>query len=180
MVKGLLDAYHAKTVSFDDKVNAIRKEVREHIEAAEALEEKAQETRKAAEALESRIKLIPMPDWKEDIIVPLANELAKRTGKQAMLSGPCGLGGRTTICLVDDAETTWYEQDRLELTLQPGFENGSLFFAYATGETVEKFKPGTIGDINGLSNITARLPDSVEEILALLKFWPAVDLTKEG
>lgn len=56
-----------------------------------------------------------------------------------------------------------------------------MIFNYETGEVSDRYEPGTVGYVNGLNNITARLPDSVEEILGLLRHYPALTTkTKEG
>jgi len=111
-------------------------------------------------------------NWKEEIIVPLAEELAKRNGKKAKVLGPFGIGAKVEIILLDDLDVKWTEQDALVLVIEPDFENGEMVFNYETGETCDRYKPGTIGEINGLNNITARLPNSAEEIQKLLRFVP--------
>ena len=55
-----------------------------------------------------------------------------------------------------------------------------MIFNYETGEVSDRYEPGTVGYVNGLNNITARLPDSVEEILGLLRHYPALNPKKEG
>ena len=111
-----------------------------------------------------------------DVLWPLADELARRTGKHPQLSGPAGLGSKLTIALVDNPDKRSYEQESLEITVEPAFEDDHMVFNYETGEVSDRYEPGTVGYVNGLNNITARLPDSVEEILGLLRHHPALNL----
>lgn len=179
MIQKLSADYEKKRGDYEAAVAAICAKARRNIEAAEALEKRAKKKREAAKKLEEKKNRIPVVDWKDEVIVPLAEELAKRVGRHPLVFGPCGIGAKVTISLVADPEARWTEQDRLELTVEPDFEDGCMIFNYETGEASDRYEPGTVGYVNGLNNITAPLPDSVEEILGLLRHHPALNLKKK-
>lgn len=88
-----------------------------------------------------------------------------------------GIGSKVTIALLDDPRRRWIEQDSLDLTVEPDFSSGEhMILHYETGERSDRYEPDTVGFIDGLNNITAPLPDSVEEILALFRKRQAVNL----
>ena len=49
------------------------------------------------------------------------------------------------------------------------FEENGLSFVYETGETTSECPPGSLGEAHGMNLVTAPLPDSLEEILAVMK-----------
>ena len=78
------------------------------------------------------------------------------------------------IVLVDDEDGILAEKEWDGITIEPAFDNdGTLYFKYGTGEVCDRYAKGTLGQMSGLNNITARLPDSVEEILGLLQHHEA-------
>lgn len=179
MMKELLDAYEEKRGKSEVAAALISDKARRYNKDAAALEERAAKKRELAKKQEDRLRKLPAVDWKDEVIAPLADELAKRTGRHPLVLGPCGIGAKVTICLTDDPEAKWTEQDRLELTIEPDFVDGRMVFNYETGELSDRYEPGTVGYVNGLNNITARLPDSVDEIIGLLKPYPALNLKKK-
>lgn len=181
MVKELLNAYEEKRGKSEAAAALIADRADQCMKAAAKLEKRAGRKREEAKRQEEKLRKMPVVDWKEEVIIPLAEEMAKRIGKHPVVFGPCGIGAKVTICLTDDPAAKWTEQDRLELTIEPDFEDGRMIFNYETGEVSDRYEPGTVGYVNGLNNITARLPDSVEEILGLLRHYPALTTkTKEG
>lgn len=179
MMKELLDAYEEKRGKSEAAAALISDKVSRYYKAAADLAERAEKKRNLAKKQEDRLRMLPTVDWKDEVIVPLAGELAKRTGRHPLVLGPCGIGAKVTISLVNDPGARWTEQDRLELTVEPDFEDGRMVFNYETGEVSDRYEPGTVGYVNGLNNITARLPDSVDEIIGLLRPHPALNLKNE-
>lgn len=175
MMKGLLNAYEEKRGKSEATAALITGRVDQCMKAAAKLEERAAKKRGAAKRQEEKLRKMPAVDWKDEVIIPLAEEMARRLGKRPLVFGPRGIGAKVTICLTDDLEAKWTEQDRLELTIEPDFEDGRMVFNYETGAVSDRYEPGTVGCVNGLNNITARLPDSVEEILGLLRHHPALN-----
>lgn len=174
MIKELLAQYEEKRSTNESSVALIAEKIRRYEAAAEELEKRAAKKRLAAEQQETKLRKLPTVDWKDEVVVPLAEEMGKRLGKHPLISGPFGLGAKVTIFLVDDLKVRHLEQDRLEITVEPDFEDKKLVLNYETGEVADDYPPNSIGAMNGLNNVTARLPDSIEEIINLLKYRPAI------
>lgn len=144
---------------------------------AENLREKAQKCNDEANALRFKLNQMKPVDWKQIIVKPLAEELRGATGKKSScVLGPFGIGSKITIYLFDEEnfhtclrrnETYFF------ITLEPCFDDaGNLRFRYETGETCEDHPSDSIGAASGLNNVTAPLPDSIEEIVKLLQESP--------
>lgn len=167
--------------AYDEKLNKVKTErdeiwakVKRNQQVAEALEARAKKKRATAEKLLRSMSKVEAVDWKSEVIEPLAEELAKRTGKKACVYGPYGIGAKAIIALVDDQDGLLMEKEWTGITVEPSFDDdGSLYFQYETGDVCDRYAKGTLGQMSGLNNITARLPDSVEEILGLLRHHKA-------
>ncbi len=170
MVKELSARYEEKCAANEAAKSELQAQIIRHIGTAEALEKKAAKERQIAENLRAKLQKMPAVDWKQEVIEPLAEELAKRTGKKSIVVSPRGIGAKVTIILIDDPIGAWITQDRLELTVEPDFEDGRMVFDYETEAASNRYEKGTLGEPNGLNNVTERLPDSVDEIMGLLKF----------
>lgn len=175
MVSELISIYNKKLEQTTNTLNEIRAKAERNEQAAEALEARAKKKRAAAEKLRQSMKKVETVGWKEEVIEPLSEELARRLGKKARVYGPYGIGVKFAIVLVDDEDGILAEQEWDGITVEPAFDNdGTLYFQYETGEVCDRYAKGTLGQASGLNNITARLPDSVEEILGLLRHHEAV------
>ncbi len=98
------------------------------------------------------------PRWRDELVEPLAREMADRFGLSYEVMGPFGICARVPIYFEDSDGNTV-----AGLTLQPGnLDEGELY--YETGETADRFEPGTMGEINGMNNVTERLPQDMDEI----------------
>ncbi len=172
MFKELVSKYGEKVEENKAYSDTVSAKAHKYIAEAEALEKQAAAKRRKAEKLEADLRKMPVVNWKDEVVVPLAAELAKRLSKKQMVLGPCGIGAKVRICLVDNPDILLTQQDCLEIVIVPDFENGRMVFNYETGETDDRYERGTIGYMNGLNNITARLPDSIEEIAGLLRHYP--------
>lgn len=95
--------------------------------------------------------------WLDSAVAALAADLEEYTGERMEIGGPYGLRAEAII-----------SSDSYILILTPYFDSGSLKLYYDTGETTEKHQPNTIGAINGFNNVQAPLPDTIEEIAAVM------------
>ena len=179
-VSALFAQMEGKKVAAEKKRDRLKREMDQLMDEADALAAKAMSKRREAKDLYEQIGALDYGNWVSDVIWPLADELARRAGKKAQVFGPCGIGAKVVISLVDDLEKRSYEQDSLELTLEPEHQDGRWEIRYETGERTDLYEPGTVGFINGLNNVTAPLPDSVGEILALFRMYPAVPINRDG
>jgi len=105
------------------------------------------------------------PRWIDVAVVPLAQDLEQATGLKATISGPFGLRAECVISLNKDGA----EGERKYLVLTPCFKDNSITLFYDTGETRKRFEPLTLGDYNGFNNVQKELPESLEEIAAVLR-----------
>ncbi len=178
-IGALLHAHEEKKKQAEAKRAELKQELDQILDEADSLEKEAAKKRREAKGVYEELGALDYGNWMSDVLWPLADELARRTGKHPKLLGPAGLGSKVTIALVDDPDKRSYEQESLEITVEPVFDDESIFFNYETGDVSDRYEPGTVGYVNGLNNITARLPDSVEEILGLLRHHPALNLKKK-
>lgn len=170
----LISAYNGKLSKTENELDEIRAKVERNERAAETLEARAKKKRDTAEKLRRSMNKVKSVDWKEEVIRPLAEELSKRLGKKACVYGPYGIGAKVVIALVDGQDGLLMEKEWTGITVEPSFDDdGSLYFQYETGAVCDRYAKGTLGQMSGLNNITARLPDSVEEILGLLQHHEA-------
>lgn len=96
--------------------------------------------------------------WLDSAIAALAVDLEEATGKPTEISGPFGLRAEVWITVGDDF-----------IRLTPEFPDGKLKLYYDTGEMADRYQPGTLGDFNGMNNVRAPLPDTLDEIIGLLR-----------
>lgn len=96
--------------------------------------------------------------WLDSAIASLAVDLEEATGKQAEISGPFGIRAEVWISVGDNF-----------IRLTPEFPDGQLKLYYDTGEMENTYQPGTLGDFNGMNNVREPVPDTLEEIVKLLR-----------
>jgi len=155
-----------------ENYNRIVQAQKEH---RESIEEKIAEKRGKIQRLEKAIEKLQKEEekeytgWVDGVVRPLAQKLAENTGLYYEIYGPFGLDARTSIYLRADMKKSITEQDCLGITLVPRWSDGDLVMMYETGETTNQYQPGSIGWMNGMNNIEARLPETIEEIMGLLR-----------
>ncbi len=177
----LTTSYKEKRRAAETERSELKKKIDVNLMAAEGLEKRAAKKRKTAEELYNKLRDLDYGDWVSDVLRPLAGELSRRAGKKASLLGPFGIGSKATVILTDrEIDPEWRMKERLELTLEADFNDDGLVLRYETGAVSDRYAPGTVGHMNGLNNITAPLPDSVEEILGLFRAYPATTNKDEG
>lgn len=146
----------AECDAIDTRIGKAREEIERAKRRIERLEKK-------------RNEVFFAENWVEGIVDPLAQELATRTGLCYEIYGPFGLRCETSIYLRKDMSKKITEQETRSITLTPGDDgNGNRTVFYDTGETDGSYQKGSIGHLNGMHHKTAPLPDTIEEIEALL------------
>lgn len=143
-------------------------------EDTEKIREKIQEKEKQLERLKKKLKKREndyyekdYPNWIETIVKPLMHDLEKHTGLYGEIYGPFGICCKTLIYLREDMEKSITEQSTLHITLEPPMDDGKIY--YETGEIKSRYAKGSIGELNGMNNVMVVLPDTIEEIVALLR-----------
>jgi len=94
-----------------------------------------------------------------DVAVPaLAFDIEKATGKPVRISGPCGIRAEVYVDVGDKY-----------ICLTPEFCGEKLILYFDTGEITDTYAPDTLGAINGMNNVRARLPGTLDEIIKVLR-----------
>lgn len=117
------------------------------------------------------------PMWVNDIFIPVCNAISKELGAPYEIYGPFGLGCETTAYFSADPGS--FEKEFYGLTVVPTGELGKTRLLYYTGEKKGTYQKGSIGELNGFNNVTALLPDSLEEIMEIVRKHHHVPEKKE-
>lgn len=129
---------------------------------------------------QQKLKKLKSPSWINNIIVPLAKEIKNRLGKKAYeIYGPFGCECETSIYFADkgkDGDIEITKVPTLSLTVRPHWIHDETYsrtigfeLTYWTGNETNEYAKGTIGELNGLNYVFAPLPNSIEEIIKLLR-----------
>lgn len=156
--------------NFNKALDMDREKLKEIDLKIEIKKEKIERLKAQIDKLEKqRVKIICSRNWIKSVIEPLAKELAKRTGLHWEIYGPFGLNAETSIYLRENMKLNITQQKTQHITLIPdNLKDRTYICRYYTGEKTSKYPKGSIGELNGLNNITAILPDTIEEIEKLL------------
>lgn len=95
--------------------------------------------------------------WLDSAVAALAVDLEEYVGEDMSIGGPYGLRAEAVIL-----SSNW------ALTVSPCFTDGKLRLYYDTGEIVGRHPANSIGAMNGFNNEQAPLPDTLEEIAAIM------------
>lgn len=97
--------------------------------------------------------------WLDSAIAALAVDLEEYIGKPVEVSGPFGLRAEVMF-KVGDTYTI----------ITPSFDkkDGGFKLYYDTGKQTEGYPPQSLGAWNGFNNVQAPLPDTFEEISAII------------
>lgn len=96
--------------------------------------------------------------WRDSAIAALAADIGKVTEKPVKVSGPFGLRAEMVI-----------EAANGFLIVTPEFDNGNLRLYCDTGEVTNDYPPESLGSWNNMHHVRVPLPDSMDEILKMLK-----------
>lgn len=133
-------------------------------------EEKVRRAYGRLNKLERNRNKLPSTSWIDAIVEPLAKALSEFKGLPWEIFGPFGITCQTAIYLREDMTKSICNQPALSITLEPHYgPDGKFTVLYRTGETTNEYAQGTIGQINGMNCVKAPLPNTVEEIAALLR-----------
>lgn len=125
------------------------------------------------ERLKSRLEKLHRTNWTKDLLIPVLDEIKNALPEwdyNKNLLHPMGLSCRVSVFFTKKVKmpSSYYTQvTSITIIFSPGdLENSELF--YETGESIERYPPGTIGAINGLNRVTKSL-ESIKEAVDLLK-----------
>lgn len=114
--------------------------------------------------------------WFDRVLVPLAVAISSELGGLPYeFYGPFGLSCETSVYFFPTDGHDITKDETYRLTVYPEHREGGhgyvdgFYLAYDTGRRLDTYKPGSIGHLNNMNNVKEELPDSLEEIMALLK-----------
>ena len=134
------------------------------------IDKKIEKAEKQISRLEKKRDKIKSINWFDEIVKPLGEILSKKIGLPYEIYGPFGLECNTSIYFREDMAKGICEQPTKSIHLRPSHkEIYVLEIYYETGEKTNTYASGTIGDLNGMNNVIAVLPDTIEDIIGLLR-----------
>ena len=173
MLDRLIQDYLAASEKERSEIREIKQKVSELEQEAELIIQRAtaraQKKTIEAERIREKLRRMETVNWLDGVIKPLAAALAEATGLYWKVTGPCGICCRVHIDLCKDPDKPVLFQNRKEIILQPDFTDDALTIMYETGETTDRFAKDSVGALNGMNNVTKPLPNSVDEILKLMR-----------
>lgn len=115
--------------------------------------------------------------WYDGVLVPMAENISKAIAMPYEIYGPFGLSCSTSVYFfVNGTIGDICKDPTLGLTIYPEYlyeYNSSIksrfFLLYDTGERTRQYAEGTIGEMNDGNVVKAPLPDSIDEIVNLLR-----------
>ena len=121
--------------------------------------------------------------WHANLVIPLAEILTPLLEcEKYEILGPFGLRSETSIWFKKKDSTAKYCDYSLSLTVHNEWETDnhykgrycmgamkSVHLRYDTYERDNTYQRGSIGELNGFNKIEAPLPESIEEIIKIIK-----------
>lgn len=95
--------------------------------------------------------------WLDSAVAALAVDLENYVGEAFGIGGPYGLRAEVVL-----------SSPSYSLTIVPCFKNDGLELYYDIGMEAKNHQPNTIGAVNGFNKLQARLPNTIEEIAAVM------------
>lgn len=142
---------------------------RAEIEAEkERLEARIERANKLLARLEEKENRLHRPS-RYDVIEALAKRLSEHYSLPYEIYGPFGLECETSIYLRKDMSKSITEQKTISIHLRPFGDHENDWMTYDTGERVNRYARGSIGELNGYNSVYAPLPTDFNEILKLMK-----------
>ena len=103
--------------------------------------------------------------WHTDVVERLMHDLERETGLHGEIYGPFGIRAETSIYLRADMSKSICDQETLSIELEH-FEDGTRYW---NGEVKGNYPPGSIGWMNNCGHVMVPLPDTLEEIIGVLR-----------
>lgn len=123
------------------------------------------------EAFKKKLEHHNLPDWKKEVLSPLLKEVNSLTGCNFETESLTATGLRADVMTVDHTSTN----KPMYLTFTLGNDYTVLV---DTGKRNERFKKGTLGELNGFNNITKQVTRTQDIVEVLAGKYP--DSFKDG
>lgn len=174
--KGLFAKSAAELQKSKERESYMRKQAAHLRHMADVLESESEATKSERCGMQT-------VSWVDEIIKPMAESIAKKKGKKVEILGPHGIGSKVDIILhnIEDGDSYWEWSGKETLTIEPHFgDEGEVRLYYETGEREDRYRKNSIGDMSGLNNVTAELPDDEDDIAELFRSEPCWKEVEEG
>lgn len=164
-MKKLVDAYNKKAAALTRQFTTLNDKITKQREVVNLETLKLEKWE--SELIKLRGKRL---SWVDEIMAPLAEELGKYFGTRGMAYGPCGLRSEVSI-RVSERPDDWLGTPYKLLVIIPKFdESGNISLFYDTGEVDDtKALPGSLAELNGFHHVVAPLPETIEEMAAVMR-----------
>lgn len=158
------EEFAALIAGTDPELRAIYIAYRDKIKEEKRLE-------KEVEDAKARLEKFGRASWIGDLLRPIGQAMLKRpelVGREVEVSGPFGIGARTSLCFykkgVDKSSHDAY-MDAYWIEFDPGdIYVGELRLVDVNTDSKD-FKPGTIGEMNGLNHPLVEMPKTIEALV---------------
>lgn len=105
--------------------------------------------------------------WHETLVHPLAKTLTPLLGCDTYeIFGPFGLRGETSVRFKKNNSTARFGDYSLSVTLH---HEESVHLRYDTYERDTSYRRGSLGELNGYNKIEAPLPETINELVKIIK-----------
>lgn len=138
-----IDRYRKQQDGLQGKIDAARRKIAWHEKRIMRLSEQ-----------QNRIE---RPWWTKEIVAPLMLEVARLTPEVTWDAENLHTHGLRAVCSV-------YGKTRNNETVGLTFTFDGGVLSYDTGEVTHRFAPGTLGEINGMNNVSAPV-ESVDTLV---------------
>jgi len=164
-----------------DILAAIREEfagsLNRYLKERDTIEKKIEQRRAQIERLKAKAKKVSCnhPRWTEDLLRPVITEISRQLPGWHLEDDPrlipMGLGCRVSVFFYRNLDLPspekFEDSNSIYIVFLPGeLSKGELLFE--TGQTIERYCAGTIGEINGFNHISKKL-ESIDEAVQHLK-----------
>lgn len=103
-----------------------------------------------------------------DVVEALAKRLSEHYELPYEIYGPFGLECKTSIYLRKDMSKSICDQKTISIHLRLFGDHENDWMTYDTGERINRYARGSIGELNGYNSVYAPLPIDFNEILKLM------------
>lgn len=156
---------HEIQQSYSSKYQAYKDKKQSHQKLIDESEQKIVWHQRRIDRHKKKINNLDFPLWTENLVRPIIVEVAKLTPDIEWESDKrlCTFGLRRECPIFG----TTKDGHTVGITFTPP-HNGANLPYYDTGERKPSYQPGTIGEINGMNNVSKQI-ESIEELVAMIR-----------
>lgn len=162
MIETIKENYVKKQLEYEES----RREIENLIDRKMMEIERAE---RSIQRNQRKIEKLDRPFWVEHLVEPIAKHFTEEFGLEYELFGPFGLRAQVSIYWRKDMNKSITEQPVKSLRLVPGdLSKGELFYETGKVKKDAQYQKGSIGYLNGFNKELKPLPNSFDEIRALI------------